>query len=100
MSGGAVVGTAAIYDPSTKAWTNSASTMAIARQYHTATLLSNGKVLIYGGQDTLGAALNSGYLYDPTLDTFTAVTAGNTRTKHIAILLADGATVLFAAGGT
>jgi len=40
---------ARIYDPATNSWSNN-SLMTIARQYHTATLLPNGQVLVTGGQ--------------------------------------------------
>jgi hypothetical protein len=62
---------------------------------HTATLLSNGQVLIAGGY---GAA-NEAELYDPTTGTFTAT--GNLTTPrwyHTATLLNNGMVLL--AGGT
>jgi hypothetical protein len=56
-----------VYDPATGLWTSTAS-MAIARDGHTATLLSNGMVLVAGGSSlpSSGAtALASAELYDP-----------------------------------
>lgn len=62
----------ALLDPR---WTSTAS-MAVARQEHTATLLSNGKVLVTGGRsDATTAALFSAELYDRTTGTWTS--AGN-----------------------
>ena len=73
--------------------------MIAVRSNHTATLLANGHVLIAGGSDGSGNALNKAELYDPTTGTFTA-TAGNmvsARQNHVAALLSDG-TVLIAGG--
>ncbi len=40
---------ARLYDASTNSWANN-SIMTTPRQYHTATLLPNGQVLVTGGQ--------------------------------------------------
>jgi hypothetical protein len=62
----------AVLDPR---WTTTAN-MATARQEHTATLLSNGKVLVAGGRvDNGTGATASAELYDPTSKTWTG--AGN-----------------------
>lgn len=50
-----------VYDPATNAW-SSASSVVTARQSHTATLLSSGKVLVAG-------RVNSGYLASAALYT-------------------------------
>ena len=42
-----------LYDPAANTW-SAAGSLATARQYHTATLLSNGKVLVAGGQGNSG----------------------------------------------
>ena len=52
-----------LYDPVTGTWTN-AGAMTTARMYHTATLLSNGKVLIAGGFHNGSGPLTSSELYD------------------------------------
>jgi uncharacterized repeat protein (TIGR01451 family) len=71
------------------------------RNYRTATLLSNGKVLIAGGYGTYGATtgpLASAELYDPVTDTFTwTASLMTTRQHHSACLLPDG-TVLIVGG--
>jgi deoxycytidylate deaminase len=86
--------------PSLSAQTFSATgSMTTARARHTATLLTNGMVLITGGTvDSSGSTHASAELYNPTTKIFTAtgnMTAG--RTHHTATLLNDG-TVLIAGG--
>ena len=71
--------------------------MTSARQWHTATLLNNGKVLVAGGLKT-GGFLASAELYDPAAGTFTAtgsMTIG--RYNHTATLLNNGKVLI--AGG-
>jgi len=73
-------------------------TLQTARNGQTATLLTNGTVLVVAGYDGNGNALASAELYNPTLGTFTATGSLNTaRTNHTATLLSDG-TVLIAGG--
>ena len=53
-----------IYDPIGNTWTTSTPDMGTARHGHTATLISGGKVLLTGGQNT-GGALASAEIFDP-----------------------------------
>jgi Putative Ig domain/Galactose oxidase, central domain len=74
--------------------------MAAARVFHTATLLSSGKVLVAGGQQDINTLLESAELYDPTAGTFAATGSMQTsRAQHTATLLNDGR-VLLAGGGS
>lgn len=80
----------------------SLSTMTIPRAGHADVRLANGQVLITGGFSASifpSPALNTAELYDPTTNTFTALTGKmvSTRTNHSATLLPDGKVLL--AGG-
>src|SRR6184192_3678561 len=72
--------------------------LGTARDYHTATLLPNGKVLVAGGIDISRASLASAELYDPATGTWTATDGlATARAYHTATLLASGEVLV--AGG-
>lgn len=71
--------------------------MTNTRMNHTATLLTNGKVLITGGGSP-GSVLASAEIYDPTTGIFTATgSMAAARGGHTATLLANGKVLI--AGG-
>jgi len=80
-----------IYDPETRTWSITGN-LTQPRFRHTATLLTNGKVLVTGGMDFSGGnALASAEVYDPLTGAWTAT--GNmwgARWLHQAVLLSDG----------
>lgn len=75
--------------------------MPQARKNHTSTLLPEiGKVLIAGGFDADGAALNSAYLYSPNSNGFSAIASLNyARANHTTNYLADATCQVFIVGG-
>src|SRR5262249_1409099 len=88
------------YDPATQTFTALSATLTTPRGGHTATLLSNGKVLLTAGFYN-GPLLFSTELYDPVANTFTALgtTLTTSRELHTATLLPSG-NVLLAGGQT
>ena len=91
--------TAELYDATAGTFSRTGS-MATPREVHTATLLSDGRVLITGGIDVIDHALTSAELYDPNTGTFSPTgSMATARSFHTATLLADGR-VLIAGGGT
>ena len=62
---------AEVYDTASGTWTEVGS-LANKRDYHTATLLPNGKVLVAGGADFDVYELSSAELYDPATGTWQA----------------------------
>ncbi len=79
-----------IHDPAVGKWLTQSASPNTLRYDHTATLLTNGKVLIAGGRDSTGA-LRSAEIYDPATDTWTPTADMNiARGDHTATLLRNG----------
>ena len=96
-----VLASAELYDPASGAFAPVGS-MATPRAGHSATLLSDGRVLITGGQienDNVFSALATAELYDPTTGRFSPTGSMTVpRFNHTATLLPNGH-VLIAGGG-
>ena len=88
------------YDPTLGAFSPTAGNLGQDRNTHTATPLSNGRVLIVGGYGS-GGTLASAELYDPVTRTFSPTTGplGQGRGSHRATSLANG-TVLVTGGNS
>ncbi|MGD0248702.1 MAG: kelch repeat-containing protein, partial [Candidatus Limnocylindrales bacterium] len=72
--------------------------MAAGRYHHTATLLSDGRVLVAGGYRDPSNVLASAELYDPKTGTFSPTgSMATARADHTATLLSDGRVLI--AGG-
>jgi hypothetical protein len=73
--------------------------LAVPRTAHTATALSDGRVLIVGGRDSAGTVLAAAEIFNPATQTSTAIGALLVaRTGHTATLLRNGRVLI--AGGT
>jgi len=90
-TGSFAIATAELYNPVTDVWT-AVPSMSNARRGHTATLLTNGKVLVAGGMDASNSAGSAtADLYDPVTNSWTAGASMNSGTAgHAATLLANG----------
>ena len=90
---------AELFDPVSRTWVATGS-MLVGRANQTATLLSNGMVLVVGGSSTDGReiGLGSAELYDPITGTWAATgDMTQARSAHAATLLSDGRVLV--AGG-
>jgi WD40 repeat protein len=92
-----LLASAELYDPASGRFSATGS-MVTGRELHTATMMSNGKVLIAGGEDAKGYAVTRAETYDPALGSFIptgSLSVG--RYGHTATALADGEVLI--AGG-
>lgn len=83
-----------VYNPATDTW-GTARSLGTARSAQTATTLSDGRVLVIGGEARSGGAtansLAAAEVYNPTTDTWsTAQAMDSSRVNHTATLLPDG----------
>ncbi len=93
-----VTGSADIYDPAGNSITPLTATLSVPRAYHTATLLTNGTVLLAGGGNSSDPsvgefqALSSVEIYNPATKTFSFAASLNFgRGYQTATLLNSGA---------
>lgn len=85
-----------LFDPSTETWTVTGN-MHHIRGLHTASVLSNGKVLVSGGTRTnhYSDGIKSAELYDPFTGKWTNTSSMNyVRWSHTATLLLNGSVLV------
>jgi hypothetical protein len=95
-----VTNTAELYDSGTGSFTL-VGNLSVGRKNHSATLLSDGKVLIAGGADRFDTALSSAEIYDPVAQSFSVVPNPLVNARHslFAHLLPNGKVLLFGGMG-
>jgi len=88
-----------LYDPVAQTWTATTGSLNTARYKHSATLLTNGQVLVAGGgTDSSGDVTGTTELYDPVADSWsTSTSLVDNAEYHTATLLANGE--ILVAGG-
>jgi hypothetical protein len=83
-----------IYDPSSETFSATGDLVTLRLSSHTATLLTDGRILIAGGMGDYShnyGMIDSAELYDPNTGRFAATgTMGATRWSHSATLLPNG----------
>jgi N-acetylneuraminic acid mutarotase len=93
--------TAEIFDPRTNVWAFVAS-MSVERVLHSASVLSDGRVIAAGGAGKGGTSANATdtvEIYDPLTNTWAlACSLRNLRYGHTTTMLADGARFLVSGG--
>lgn len=93
--------TAELYDPTGNGSTTTAGlfcpTVCIVanRASHTSTLLTNGTVLVAGGQSGNASTQPGSEIYDPVLDSFSVGAQIGSRAYHSAVLLDSGNVAAF-----
>jgi hypothetical protein len=95
-SGNTVTATAELYDPNAGTWATAGS-LSIAPDFQTATLLSDGRVLVAGGYGTSGTIAQA-ELYNPATGKWSSAgNLNNARAQSTATLLPSGKVLV--AGG-
>jgi len=98
LTGTIILTSAEVFNPLTGTW-SATSSLGTGRSGHTATLLTNGKVLVAGGQGTNGSMLAGAELYDPATGNWTLTgSLGTAQSGHTATLLPNGKVLVV--GGT
>jgi len=90
VGGTGATGSAEIYDPVSETF-NQTALLNVPRDFHSATLLAGGKVLIAGGDGPGFLTTATAEIYDPLTETFSLTSSLNTdRAGAVAALLNNG----------
>jgi hypothetical protein len=88
-SGAGALDTAEVYDSAGGIWSPAMVPMSVKREFHTASLLADGNVLIAGGRNA-GETLQSATIYDPIMGSWTDTgPMAFARQNHTASVLDD-----------
>lgn len=101
--GGLNRNSAELWDPATRSWRLLNSRMAHVREFPTATLLTDGRVLVAGGDDYgLGRPYVLAEIFDPLTERFSPVPGdlGERRLLHGAWRLRDGSVLIVGGEGS
>lgn len=85
------------YNPSTNTWT-AKNNLPFAWYDARVGVLSDGKLLIFGGRNTTATRLAVAYIYDPGADSYTAVASMNTARSNFSVVVLENGLVV-AIGG-
>jgi len=100
-STGVKLNTAELYNPTSQTFTPLVATMTDNREAFTATLLTNGKVLLAGGLGSSGQSRSTAELYDPFAKMFTAtLPMVFPHAQHAAALLLGGQVAILGGVGS
>jgi hypothetical protein len=92
VGGDGTLARAAVWDPVANTSVPTTNQLLEPRAWHSATVLPDGMVLIFGGRDSNGQALAAPELFDPVTATFQSPLSIGTAARfgHTATLLTDG----------
>lgn len=100
-SAGVKLNTAELYNPTSQTFTPLVATMTDNREAFTATLLTNGRVLLAGGLGSSGQSRSTAELYDPFAKMFTAtLPMVFPHAQHAAALLLGGQVAILGGVGS
>ena len=86
-----------IYDPETEVWSLTGN-LNIAREWHMAAKLQDGRVLIAGGEGTRGVAGNTAEIYDPSSETWSTTGSMSVGRQHASMTVLPDGNVLVVGG--